>query len=612
MATASPTPLADGLVRRTSARQPSRRPVSRSMATRSEQYQHSELRVASSKNTSSQSQSFDNDSSEDEIPVPMKLSALTKALLDDAPEQPVKRPSPPRTRARSSALNASTSSATQERRQMRSSLVQEPQEEEERRSSKPPSPAREPSHEPSPVRKRVVRLSHNPQGFGQIEPSKRRSNSSTRAAQRSRPTSWQDRSADAPESQQPAQSAGQAHSAPREQRSEINTPSQPRVVRIVTGSSGKRSRVGSTDPSSAQSRRERSLYEKSGGTSGDEDYNQEGPETIARNAPAVSFGSISRYNRGRSDESGNPMSSMRIKRAGKLSGAYLSGPARRGGRRTSGRDGEEGVEGESIIPDQQTDRPVEQAPAAFFGDGLSNFNSGSPVSGSAAAARAGRKQASSADLRGENDRLPPSKSEPQILEDSPPKIWVPKLPVTASRDQENEVPASYRRTKPSVDQVLEKISQTAQGIQAQKPKTVSPERKVLSSISHNTPLRAAPPPPKMSALDAPAPATATATTEKVRARRNILKVNGKCYTRLDCLGRGGSAKVYRVTDESGKLFALKRVSLENADESTVRGFKGEIDLLLKLKPADRVIDLVDYEMNDEKKILSLVSTRHHR
>lgn len=86
-----------------------------------------------------------------------------------------------------------------------------------------------------------------------------------------------------------------------------------------------------------------------------------------------------------------------------------------------------------------------------------------------------------------------------------------------------------------------------------------------------------------------------------------MKVNGKYYTRIDSLGRGGSAKVYRVAADNGKMFALKRVSTENADPMTIRGFKGEIDLLKKLNNVDRVISLIDWEMNEEKQALSLVS-----
>jgi serine/threonine protein kinase len=102
---------------------------------------------------------------------------------------------------------------------------------------------------------------------------------------------------------------------------------------------------------------------------------------------------------------------------------------------------------------------------------------------------------------------------------------------------------------------------------------------------------------------------AAATAQASKKRQTLLKVNGKVYTRLDCLGRGGSGKVYRVAAENGKMYALKRVSVENADEHTVKGFKGEIDLLKKLSDVERVIQLIDYEMNEEKQMLSMVGLR---
>jgi len=52
---------------------------------------------------------------------------------------------------------------------------------------------------------------------------------------------------------------------------------------------------------------------------------------------------------------------------------------------------------------------------------------------------------------------------------------------------------------------------------------------------------------------------------------------------------------------------LKRVSLENLDERTIKGYHGEIDLLQRLTGVNRVIQLIDHEFNAEKQILSLVS-----
>ena len=146
-----------------------------------------------------------------------------------------------------------------------------------------------------------------------------------------------------------------------------------------------------------------------------------------------------------------------------------------------------------------------------------------------------------------------------------------------------------------------------------RPSSPPADRKALSSLNQNTPRRSAPaPPPKMSILDTATAAAGAATTTQATAaggarRRNYMRVNGKCYTRLDSLGRGGSGKVYRVAADNGKMFALKRVSVEGADEATVRGYKGEIDLLRKLNGVERVINLFDYEMNEDKQVLSLVS-----
>jgi serine/threonine-protein kinase TTK/MPS1 len=111
----------------------------------------------------------------------------------------------------------------------------------------------------------------------------------------------------------------------------------------------------------------------------------------------------------------------------------------------------------------------------------------------------------------------------------------------------------------------------------------------------------------MSILETATSTAGAATTSHAGGKKNRLRVNGKQFTRLDCIGRGGSSRVYRVMAENSNFFALKRVSLEDADEIAVRGFKGEIDLLKKLESVDRVIRLYDYELNEEKGTLSVVS-----
>lgn len=567
-----------------------------------------------------QHQQFNDDSSEDEIPVPMKLSALTKALLNDgAPEDPERQPSPPRTRRRTSVLNASTSSASETRRHLRSGSIQaQERSRPESRSSRPTSPTGSRDH--SPIRRRVVRLSNTPQSLNQMKPTKRRSTSMTRSTQRSRPQS------------RPS-SRDQSFEEKHDSQLDVNTPAQrERVVRIAAGSSGNRSRVGSNGLSSGRSF-DRSLVDRSG-LEMESELQPEEPATVARNPPPFNHGSVSRYpstsTRTRPEDNVNLQGSMRIKRVGKVAGSFLSGPARRGRRRQSEEEAGVNGDGDAMMSSQDQDgnSMEDQAAGSFYGEpGVHDFNSGSPVSGSAAVRGLHRKHGSYMDLRNGSARRSPREPElqpepqPESRREPAPEtrreeeeedihykrsVHRPEMP--SGHDQENEALASHKRTKPAVDHVAKDIPRRSISADPLGHRAASPERKPLANIAQNTPHRAAPPPPpKMSVLEAATTTAGAATTTQAKQRRNILRVNGKCYTRLDCLGRGGSAKVYRVTAENGKMFALKRVALENADESTVRGYRGEIDLLGKLTGVDRVINLFDYEMNNEKQVLTLVS-----
>ncbi|EEY20017.1 serine/threonine-protein kinase MPS1 [Verticillium alfalfae VaMs.102] len=217
---------------------------------------------------------------------------------------------------------------------------------------------------------------------------------------------------------------------------------------------------------------------------------------------------------------------------------------------------------------------------------------------------------SQADLLESAARPTPRERNGHELEGLPARLPAPRPEIPSG--QENEAPPTFKRSKPAVHVALEKELDipkrpASADVGSGRP-AASPERKPLAALGGNTPHRPAPPPPppKMTVLQAATTSAGAATTSHGKQRRNILRVNGKSYTRLDCVGRGGSAKVYRVTAENGAIFALKRVSLEQADEMAIRGFKGEIDLLNKLKPVDRVISLFDYEMNDEKRSLTLL------
>lgn len=186
-----------------------------------------------------------------------------------------------------------------------------------------------------------------------------------------------------------------------------------------------------------------------------------------------------------------------------------------------------------------------------------------------------------------------------------PIFKIPPLPsIVPAQDLENEPPPTFRRTRNSAAmlEVHEDVVKSDHKAPELAPQHTSPFRQPLAPRSNNTPHRPAPaPPPKMSILEA---ATSNAGSRNKKSVHYVL--NGKTYRRLDCIGRGGSSRVFRIMAENYKIFALKRVNLEEADMTAIAGYKGEIDLLKRLEHVDRVIRLYDYEVNEDKGVLNVM------
>lgn len=98
----------------------------------------------------------------------------------------------------------------------------------------------------------------------------------------------------------------------------------------------------------------------------------------------------------------------------------------------------------------------------------------------------------------------------------------------------------------------------------------------------------------VSAPPQPQPRAASTSTKK-----KTITINGVQYEKLELLGRGGTSKVYKVKSlSSNKLYAIKKVTFDQFDDTCVKGFKGEIDLLLKLKNLERVVQIADYAIGE--------------
>jgi hypothetical protein len=85
--------------------------------------------------------------------------------------------------------------------------------------------------------------------------------------------------------------------------------------------------------------------------------------------------------------------------------------------------------------------------------------------------------------------------------------------------------------------------------------------------------------------------------EKSRSSKSIT-VNGVAYSQIHTIGRGGSSKVYLVHTPEGKSVALKRVTTDSLKQ--LEAFENEVDLLLRLRGQENVIQVLDAEVDRER------------
>lgn len=329
--------------------------------------------------------------------------------------------------------------------------------------------------------------------------------------------------------------------------------------------------------------------------------------------------------RSRAGEETGMHSSLRVKRVGRLTGSFLNGPARRGVLRRQSQEVEENHQSDRHSPEREmregSPRYAQEDNGASSSH-LTRKTSSPKLSWIDSDPRILEKPAPAAprviDMpfsrpaspKSSHSRSTPGTTEGSESDQPQYRVSAPALP--SIQDQENDPPPTFKRVKPSGLSLLDKPEKYAviydndNKERELPPATVSP-RKPLTSRSNNTPRTMAPPPPKMSVLEtATATGGAATTTSQSRKKRSQVTINHKAFTRMDCIGRGGSSRVYRVMAENYKIFALKRVNLEDVDRLTLAGYKGEIDLLKRLENVERVVRLFDWEINMEKHTLSVL------
>ena len=345
---------------------------------------------------------------------------------------------------------------------------------------------------------------------------------------------------------------------------------------------------------------------------------------------ALQFGNLS-ISRTKGEETGM-QSSVRIRKGKITGGTFLGAPARRGMKRRQSEEDQSPIREDALSterkdpsvpaemppespkdgithaspephdnPETRTKSPPPERPSHVRFQSQASILDGSPLR---------TKKETQRSLLDSPERKP--KPNTHVSQNSfsgkeQPLFKVPPLPVLPSRyDQENDPPNTFKRNKPALSENPKFSIMSDQNMLIDTPATATPARPALAARSQNTPHRPAPAPPKMTVLETATAPAGAASASQARKKRNYISVNGKLFTRMDCIGRGGSSKVYRVMAENYKVFALKRVTLEDQDELAVRGYKGEIDLLKRLKNVDRVVRLFDWELNDERHTLSVL------
>ena len=83
-------------------------------------------------------------------------------------------------------------------------------------------------------------------------------------------------------------------------------------------------------------------------------------------------------------------------------------------------------------------------------------------------------------------------------------------------------------------------------------------------------------------------------------------VRGVKYLKLECVGQGGTCKVYKVLCPKRKTYALKRIRLQGREKETIAGFMDEIRLLQGLRGRDNIIQLVDAEVCKNEGLIYVV------
>lgn len=92
---------------------------------------------------------------------------------------------------------------------------------------------------------------------------------------------------------------------------------------------------------------------------------------------------------------------------------------------------------------------------------------------------------------------------------------------------------------------------------------------------------------------------------KIINKKKPFYINGVRYNVLEKIGQGDVSKIYKVFDNEGNFYAVKRVKY-GTSQTILDCYVNEIQLLQELQDNDRIIKLIDSEINTTERLILIL------
>lgn len=83
-------------------------------------------------------------------------------------------------------------------------------------------------------------------------------------------------------------------------------------------------------------------------------------------------------------------------------------------------------------------------------------------------------------------------------------------------------------------------------------------------------------------------------------------INGREYFKLELIGKGGSGLVFKVMNREFKIYALKKIRVDDSEMQKAESIRNEISLLQRLRGKSHIIHMFDWEHDMPKKEIRIL------